>query len=284
MAEQILPKDIIDAVEGNLQRATLDGMRVHTAVGRSETGSARFSNQSILRYADIAAILIASRAKAESLRPLFETRTPSGGEFDLSSVLRLRGVSPNVGGALARRRTRTSDDYYSSRGAEPTPEHPAYIFEGGEFFIEGGPRNPAGSEASFVAAPLTTFNTVTGVTLSGANLSTDAPGVSHEETIAYLVDTNTSEEISVRLLDTSVSGTDVDTTAPDGTYELTYNDHACSKLGVRHQTAVVEMASALCFASLGEGDALEASLSNYQDDLQSDVMAAFDLRDESSDG
>lgn len=281
MAKKLLPKDLISSVEGTLQRATIQGMRVHTAVGRSETGSARFSNESLLRYCDTAVVLIAMRAKAESVRPLFEDRTPSGDEFDVSGTLRLRGVTPEVDGAVARRRTRASNEDYSSRGADPTSEYPAWIFEGGEFFIEGASRNPSGAQASFVTAPLTTKDVVQGDSLTSSSLQTDTPAEKHEETIVYLEDSMSGDTYTARVLDTSASGTDLDTTAPDGTYDVHYFDHACAQLGVQHESAVVELASALCFASLGEGDPLQAALSNYADELQSDIMPAFDLSEQS---
>lgn len=290
MAQTLLPKNLIDSVEGTLQRATLDGMRVHTAVGRAETGASRFSVQSILFYCDIAAGLIASRVEAEALRPLFETRAPGdgpntlpggSGQFSIGDTLRLRGVTPSVSDNLARRRTSASNDYYTSRDANPTPEYPAYFFEGGRFYIsDGSSENPSGSEASFVTAPLTTASVETGVSLTGDTLGTTSfLGEKHEQTILRVAN-DSSQEQTLRLLD-APAGT-VDTTLPDGSYDLRYFDHACSKLGRRHKAAVVEFASALCFASLGEGDALEASLSNFSDEVQADIMPAFDLTDEQS--
>lgn len=283
MATTLLPKDLIRAVEATLQRANLDGMRVHTAAGRAETGSARFANESILRYCDIAAVHVASLVRAESVRPLFEDRTPSGGSFDLTGILRLRGVTPNVNGTPAYRRTSGSNDYYTDRGAPPTANQPAWQFEGGEFFITDGSKNPSGSQANFVTCPLTGEQTVSGDTLTGSTLSTDALKEKHEETIAYLVDSSggatDGDEYSARILDASVSGTDVDTQAPDSTYDVHYFDHACTELGVRHETAVVEFASALCFASIGRSDPLETSLANFDDEVQSDLLPAFDLRE-----
>lgn len=280
MAQTLLPKNLISAVEGTLQRATIQGMRVHTAVGRSETGSARFSNQSILFFSDIAAGLLAARSKAESVRPLFEDRTPSSGTIDISETLRLRGVTPNIGGTIARRRTRASDDYYSSRGAGASSENPIFIFEGAEFFIDNGAtQNPAGSAASFVKAPRTVQSTEDSVTLSGGQLqSTGFLGDKHEETIAYLEDTNSGDEFTARVLDPSNGN--LDTTAPDADYDVTYFDHACAELGRRHKTAIVEFASALAFASIGEQDTLEAALSNFGDEIQRDVMPAFDLTEQ----
>lgn len=278
MATTLLPKDLITAVENTLQRAKLDGMRIHTAVGRAETGSARFAQESILRYCDTAAVLVGARAKADALRPLFEDRTPSGGAFDISGTLRLRGVTPNINGTVAYRRTRASDEYYRDRGADPSADQPAWVFEGGEFFITDGSQNPSGSQANFVASPLTAKQTESAIALSGSNLSTDTPAEKHEETIAYLDDG--ADIYTARILDTSVSGTDVDTTAPDASYDIAFFDHACAELGIRHETAVVEFASALCFASVGESDPVEVALSNYTDELQSDVAPAFDVTEQ----
>lgn len=290
MATTLLPKDLIRAVEATLQRANLDGMRIHTSAGRAETGSARFANESILRYCDISAVMVASRAGAESLRPLFEDRAPGDSaptdEFDVTGILRLRGVTPNVGGTPAFRRTSGSDDYYTDRGAPPSADQPAWQFEGGEFFISNGSKNPGGSQASFVKCPLTAEQTVAGDTLTGSTLATDALTEKHEETVAYLVDSSGTasdgDEYSARVLDTSVAGTEVDTEAPDSTYDVHYFDHACAELGLRHEAAVVEFASALSFASLGKSDPLETAISNFEDEIQSDILPAFDLRERQS--
>jgi len=274
----LLPKNVIPALESTLQRATIDGLRVHTASGRVETGTAQFSHESILRYLDTAAVLVAARAEAEALRPLFQSRTPSG-EFDTSQMLRLRGTTPNVSDNVARRRTRTSDAYYSDRGGEPSDTDPAYIFEGGELVIRGSTENPTGSEVEVVKTPLTRTSTASGITLSGTDLQTSALDDKHEQTILYLDDGSTV--YSARATGVGNPAT-VDTTAPDGTYDVTYFDHACTELGTRHKAAVVEFAAAQAFASLGESDALEASLSNFGNQISSDVMVAFDLRDNDS--
>lgn len=272
----LLPRDLIPAFESTLRRATLSGMRVHTATGRTETGTARFSHESILRYLDIAALLTAARVEAEAVRPLFEGRAPSGGSFDLSQMLRLRGTTPNVNGAVARRRTRTSDAFYSDRGASPTDEDPAYIFEGGQLVVRGDTENPSGSSIGVVRSPLTTGNAELGVSLSGSTLQTSELVSRHEETIIYLDDGST---VYTARVTASGQPATVDTNAPDASYDVTFFDHACSMLSSRHKAAVVEFAATLAFASIGDGDALEASTSNFADEISSDVMAAFDLRE-----
>jgi hypothetical protein len=273
----LLPKNLIPAFESTLQRATIDGLRVHTASGRVETGTAQFSHESILRYLDTAAVLVAARVEANAVRTLFETR--SGPAFQVGRMLRLRGTTPNVNGNTARRRTRTSDAYYSDRGGDPTDSDPAYIFEGGEVRIRGNSVNPVGSEIGVVKTPLTRTSTASGITLSGTDLQTSALDDKHEQTILYLDDGSTV--YSARATGVGNPAT-VDTTAPDGTYDVTYFDHACTELGTRHKAAVVEFAAAQAFASLGESDALEASLSNFGNQISSDVMVAFDLRDNDS--
>lgn len=274
--QTILPKEVISGVLGSLSRAGFGGQRVHTAVGATERGSARFSNLSILQYADMAAVQVAARVRAEHVQDLFTQKSPP---FPLSGILRLLGTSPNVNGTVARRRTQASNEYYKNRGSDPTDEEPAWIFESGEFYIEGASENPSGAAATFVDAPLTTKSTESSVSLSGGNLSTDTLTEKHEETILYLDDG--SNEHTARVLDTSVAGTDVDTDASGGSYDVSYFDHACSQIDRRHETAIVELAAAFCFASMAEQDALEASLSNFGDEINDALLPTFDLRDQS---
>lgn len=276
----LLPKSLINEVEHTLRRASLSGQRIHVAVGRTETGTAQFANLSLLRYLDTASVLVASRVKAETVQSLFNTQNPS---FDVTDTLRLRGVTPNINGTLARRRTTVSNEFYKARGATPSAESPVFVFEAGEFFVEGDSVDPAGAAASFVDAPLTVQNTEASVGLTGGSL--DSSGFlaeKHEETIAYLVDVSGSstdgDEYTARILD--ASNGDLDTTAPDSTYDVHYFDHACAQLERRHKSAVVEFASALSFASLAEQDALEAGLSNFGDEITGSLMPAFDMTEQ----
>lgn len=272
-----LPKNIVDEVFQALGRAGFGEERALTPATRAEGATVPFSNWTVLQFADMGAVHVAARSKASRLQDLTSEESPP---FMLIGMLRLLGTTPEIGGTKARRRTRMELEYDRKRGAGPNADAPTWTFDGGDLRIEGDSVNPAGARATFIQTPLTNRsdddNTGSGYSLSGTTLSFGGLEEKHEETILYLIDAG--DEYPARVTSTSGSSAEVDTEAPDASYEVVYFDHACAQIDRRLRGAVAELATSLCFASLANQDALEATTNAFGREMQGSMLPTFSLR------
>lgn len=273
----LIPKDVRLAIEAALERVTVRGEHVHTAADRAALATERFDPDQLLQYADGAAVLVGALSQSRHLRDLFETLTPSGGQFDLDDVLRLKRDGQSFDGVMARRHTTSYQRQFGERGAKPTDRHPAYIFEAGNLLeiISSGGRNLAGAEATAIAAPIPVPRAAE-VTLSGSTLSIDSGDdveEVHEGGIMHL--TSGSDEYNAEIIDPA--GVEVDTAAPDGAYDAAWVTHGFTRLDERHEGAIVNLAAAMCFASLGQQGRFEAALTRFSREMAPHEMAYFDV-------
>ena len=283
----LLPKHLIPAFDHTMSRATAEGERVHTNVGRHEKATAAFSERDKLFFLDDAAMLVAAMARSRDLKELHDPITPTSGEFDLAGTLRLLASEVTVDGNRAARRTLSSNDDYTERGAPPTTNHPAYTFEAAELRTLTGDQsdpanvNPSESEALVVRAPLRT-NATGEANLSGTTLTLTLGGPWEERHVSTIADLEgySGDTGTARVLSVSSNDATVDTALPDGDYDVDFYAHACSRLPERFEGPVVELAAALAFATKADTDGMETALANYQDEIDDNVMPFFDLKDQ----
>lgn len=243
-----LPKHLLPSLESTLRRATLAVRRPRVPSEKAAGFAAGLSTETLLQCLDAAALLVAARVRAENVRELHEQRNPPsfGADIPIADTLRLRGTAVQVNGVIAHRETFASTQAIRARGDAASNANPRYVFEGGQLVIDSGAENAIFAAAGFVGVPLTTPTTEPG-TLTGGSVSVSLQEY-HDETVLYL--RSGSDRYTARV--TNGTAGLVQTSAPDGSYDITHVQHACSRLPDHLEGAIVLAAAQWVFASEGQ--------------------------------